>query len=376
MRARPEWSRHDDVALWGAWKRGELPPLTGLSNAFVNARGPDEAARAYAHAALAVDFLERRFGFAALRGALGAWGRGERGAGVLERMAGMPAEALERAFRAELAQRWARYDAQAVPSQTLARPRADADRAVLAAPGDARAQAQAGLAALAEGDVPAARAALARAQALPRGGVAGEAAVLFLTGELALGRRDADAALGAFSALLALQPPSQDGYDVRVRLALAEIHRKNPAAAEAHLLKAVAFDPSRVEPHALLAELYGDQRRDADRGAEIEASLRLEAQTAAPAKELVLTSARAGRTSRVLAAAPIAIFIDPADPDLHAAYGRALLATGSAAAAAAAFERALLFNPEDPRSLHLTLAEVYTKLGDQTKASAHRNAAR
>jgi tetratricopeptide (TPR) repeat protein len=376
MRARPEWTRHDDVALWGAWKRGELPPLTGLSNAFVHARSPDEAARAYAHAALAVDFLERRFGFAALRSALEAWGRGERGAGVLERLAGMPAEALERAFRAELAQRWARYDAQALPSQTLVRPRAAAERAALATPGDARAQALAGLAALADGDVPAARAALSRAQALPRGGVDTEAAVLFLTGELALGRRDADAAVSAFGALLGLAPPSQDGYDVRVRLALAEIHRKNPAAAEEHLRKAVAFDPSRVEPHALLAELYADQHRDADRAAELEASLHLEAQNAAPAKELVLASARAGRASRVVATAPIAIFIDPADPDLHAAYGRALLATGNATAAAAAFERALLFHPEDPRALHLTLAEVYAKLGDPTKASAHRAAAR
>jgi tetratricopeptide (TPR) repeat protein len=374
MRARPEWSRHDDVSLWGAWKRGELPPLTELSNAFMNARNADEASRAYAHAALAVDFLERRFGFGPLRGALVAWGRGERGPGVLERLAGMPAGALERAFRDELAQRWARYEAQDVPSQTLVRPRAAAERAAQLAPGSARAQAQAGLAALADGDGAAAGAALGRAQALPHPSIPDEEAVLFLAGEVALGRRDAGAAVVAFEALRELGPPPHDGYDVRVRLALSEIHRKNPSAAEAHLRVAVDFDPTRVEPHALLAELYADQHRGEARAAEVEAMLRLEAQNAGLAKEVVLADARAGRPTRVIEAAPVALFIDPADADVHAALGRALLATGKPAQAAVAFERALMFNLDDPRAVHLTLAEIYTKLGDVTKATAHRAA--
>ncbi len=121
MRLRPEWARHDDVALWGAWRRGELPPLGALSNAFLEAHDAESATRAYAHAALAVDFLERRFGFAKLREALVAWGGGARGVGVLERLSGMDAAALERAFRVELATRWARYDAQDVPSQIFGR---------------------------------------------------------------------------------------------------------------------------------------------------------------------------------------------------------------------------------------------------------------
>ena len=149
MRARPEWGRHDDVELWGAWRRGELPPLARLSNAFLEARDADGAARAYAHAALAVDFLERRFGFARLRAALVAWGRGERGPGVLERLAGLPAAELERAFRDDLAKRWARFDAQFVPSETLMRARPDAARDALSRPARrAGAQARLGLAAL------------------------------------------------------------------------------------------------------------------------------------------------------------------------------------------------------------------------------------
>ena len=370
MRARPEWSRHDDVALWGAWKRGEQPPLVGLSNAFVDARDGEAAARAYALAALAVDFLERRFGFPRLREALVAWGRGERGPGVLERLAGMRAAELETLFRADLARRWARYDAQYLPSQTLP-PRDAAARTAAAAPRDAGAQAGLGLAALAAGDRATARAALARARALHPTKDAELAATYFLAGELALAAQDAPAAAAAFTGVLALGP-AFDGYDVRVRLALAELHRNELAATETHLRRAIAFDDSRVEPHALLAELYAEHGREADRAVELEAALLLEPQNATRAKELVLASARAGRSARVLAAAPIAIFIDPADADLHAALGRARAATGQPALAAEAFERALLFHPADPAALHRTLADLYARLGEPTRAAAHR----
>jgi Tfp pilus assembly protein PilF len=369
MRARPEWARHDDVALWGAWKRGELPSLTELSNSFINAHDAESAVRAYAHAALAMDFLERRFGFGRIRSALVAYGRGERGPAVLERLAGMPAARLEAAFREELAQRWARYDQQYLPTQVLRRPRPDTERATVGANVDL------GLSALAEGDAATARAALARAQRARQPSIDDQAGMHFLAAELALARRDADAAIMALQALLGLgAPASHDGYDVRVRLALAEVHRRNGAEAEAHLRRAVAFDDTRVEPHGLLAELFADQHREADRLAELEAVLRLEPQNAALAKELVLGSARAGRSARVLWAAPVAVFIDPADADVHAALGRALVATGQPTAAALVFERALLFHPVDGAALHAILAELYSKLGDAKRAAAHRTA--
>jgi tetratricopeptide (TPR) repeat protein len=364
MRARPEWTRHDDVSLWGAWRRGELPPITELSNSFINARSSDDAARAYAHAALAMDFLERRFGFPRIRAALEAYGRGERGPGVIERLAGMPAADLERLFRDELAVRWKRYDAQYVPTETLR-------LKVKAAGGKGAPAAPASPANMSVAELEAARAELGRAA---RPSADDQAALYFISGELALRKQDGDAAVAAMQGLLALTPP-RDGYDVRLRLALAETRLKQPAAAEENLQKAVAFDPSRIEPHAMLAELYGDQGRDADRATQMDAVLALEAQSAKLAKELVLASARAGRTSRVLATAPVAIFIDPADPDMHAALGRAQAATGQPAAAAASLERALLFKPADPKALHLTLAELYGRLGENAKAAAHRVAA-
>jgi tetratricopeptide (TPR) repeat protein len=368
-RLRPEWTRHDDAALYAALRRDELPTLLSLSNAFVTSRG-DEASRAYAHAAVAVDFLERRFGFPAVREALAAFGRGEAEADVLRKMTGMPADALEREFRAELARRFARYDKQYLPPP----PARGGDAAAARKPTTARGWVARGLGALGAGDADEARKTLERARAVPQPSPDDQADTLFLAGEIALARRDADAAVAAFEGLLA-SAPARDGYDVRVRLGLAEIHRKHVAAAEAHLRRAVDLDPSRVEPHALLAELYGDQQRTPDRLAELEAALRLDPQTDRVAKEAVLGQAKAGRSARVVELAPIAIFIDPAAADLHAALGRALTATGKAAAGAAALERALVLGAPSPALLHLELAAVYDTLGDRKRAAAHRAAA-
>ena len=90
----------------------------------------------------------------------------------------------------------------------------------------------------------------------------------------------------------------------------------------------------------------------------------------------MLGEAKAGHPARVTELAPIAIFIDPANPDLHAALGRALTATGKTAAGAAALERALVFGPESPALLHLELATLYDTLGDRNRAASHRAAAR
>ena len=376
MHARPEWSRHDDASIYRAFRRGELPSLLSLSNAFITARTSEDATRTYALSALAVDFLERRFGFAAIRDALAAFGRGEREAAVLQRMAGMSGEALDKQFRAELTQRFARYDKQyfARPTTPAVAAAGKAATKTASKPTTAGEWATNGLGALRAGDLDSARKALDKARAVPQPPPEEQADVLFLAGEIALARRDADAAIAAFEGLLDVPTPAHDGYEVRVRLGLAEVRRKRLPAAEAHLRRAVDFDPTRVEPHALLAELYKDQQRAADRLAALAAALRLEPQSDDVAKQVVLGDAAAGRSARVAELAPIAIFIDPADPDVHAALGRALAATGKTAAGAAALERALLFGPKQPALLHLELAALYDRLGDRGKAGAHRAA--
>ena len=236
----------------------------------------------------------------------------------------------------------------------------------------------AGIAALAAGDLDGARRALerARAHAVARPSLDGEADTLFLAAEIALARRDADAAIAALQGLLSLGPSPRDGYDVQVRLGLAEIHRKDLArrrgapAARGRLRSDAGRAPG---PPGRALRRPAAQARSADcaRGsAATRSHERRGRQGGRPRRGRRRTS---GTRRRI---APIAIFIDPADGNLHAALGRALAATGKSAAAAVAFEHALVFQPADPAALHLTLASLYDTLGERSRAAAHRDAAR
>ena len=327
-------------------------------------RGATKTARARTRTRpLAVDFLERRFGFAALREALAAFGRGEPEAAVLAKMTGLSAEALEQRVprRAGAAVRALRQAIPAAatgagpaaapsPAKTATSPRMGGARSRCAARRRSR-----------RGE-PGAR----KARALPQPSPDDQADTLFLAGELALARRDADAAVAAFQGLLDLGAPAHDGYDVRVRLGLAEIHRKRPAEAEAHLRRAIELDPGRVEPLALLAELYKEQQRAADRLTALAAALRLDPQSRRVAKEVVLGEASgrevgAGRRAR-------------ADRDLHRPghagpargarprpdrHGQDRRRRGRAGA------RPALRPAVSPALLHLELATLYDQLGDR-----------
>src|SRR5262249_37789571 len=128
---------------------------------------------------------------------------------------------------------------------------------------------------------------------------------------------------------------------------------------------------------ALLAELLADGGRTPEMLAVKTDLVKLDPQSAKLAKEVVLGSARAGLPAQVVDIAPIAIFIDPGDPDIHAAYGRALAARGRTREGAAALEHALAFAPGEAAAaeIHRTLGDLYTRLGDTKNATFHRQAA-
>ena len=139
-------------------------------------------------------------------------------------MTGMSADgARARSFAPTSARRFAalRRAVPAAAAESLRRHAAPADGAPAPATWPRAASPR-----CAAGDLDEASQALERARALPQPSLDEQADTLFLAGEIALARRDADAAIAAFEGLLDLGPPPHDGYDVRVRLALAEIHRK------------------------------------------------------------------------------------------------------------------------------------------------------
>jgi tetratricopeptide (TPR) repeat protein len=371
-RMRPEWRRHGELALWIALGAGALAPLEKLSQSFVRARDPEDASTAYLHAAMAVEHLEKRFGFPRIRQALVDFGRGERVRAVLEKMSGEPIEVVERTFRREL-------EASALPvlrdNFHPARGARYARPGPLEAPrGGGRAErpealAREGLGLLQEGDPRAARARLARALLLPGGRA--DPWVTFLVAELALTAGDMGTAVTELESLVAR---NRDGYDVRIRLATAALKLGEEGQSEAHLRRAVELAPTEPEPRVLLMELYERLGRAEDRQREAEAIVRLEPQSAALAKRAVLEAAARGRQDTVAELAPIAIFIDPADADLHGALGRALAGLGRTREARQAFERALRFRPSDPAA-HRGLAEVLDRLGERERAAGHRRAA-
>ncbi len=368
-RLRPEWRRHNDLGLWAALATEQMPSLARLSHAFVHARNADDAAAAYLFAAEAMEFLERSYGFPKIRAALTAFAAGGRDAEVLEKVTGAAMRDIDLAFRASLEARLAGMKGQFFPTHAARLDPREAERRAAAKGATARTVAQAGLAQLAGENLIYAEAALARARGLPGGDH--EPLVGFLGVELALAARNGPAASAELAELFGR---GLDGYDLRLRAGLAAVRQGDKVAGEAHLRKAIAFAPRSVEAHAMLATLLRDLGRAPEQlSAEIEV-LRLEPQAASLAKRVVFDSARTGDFGRAESAAEIAVFIDPADPDLWSALGRARAATGKAGPALQALERALLFAPADANAVHRTCAELYDKVGDRKAAAVHRDA--
>jgi predicted Zn-dependent protease len=364
-RLRSEWRRQADLELAAALQAGTLPTLGTLSRAFVTARDARSAALAYLHASAVVEFLEQRFGFAKIREALQAYGRGDRGAAVLEALADMPESALDEALRAHLQDRLAPLTRQFLPG-TAARygepgPEAGSSATRLAA---------GGLRSLLAGDRASAQAALVRARG--RAGGEDNPVVDFLSADLAL---EGDEPERARRELLALKRGGRPSYDVEIRLGLAAVMLKDGPAALAHFQAAVELAPGSVEAKTLLAEQLRTLGRDEERLQVETEILRMEPQNAALAKRVVLGHARAGRVGAAADLGQVALHVDPDDPDLHAAVGRALAAQDKPVPAARALEQALLFGPTDPRPLHRALGDLYEKLGDGRKAASHRRLA-
>jgi predicted Zn-dependent protease len=321
----PVYRRRAELVHYGAFARGELPKLAELSRAFVEARDASALVAAYAHAAAAIEIIEARVGFARIREALVAYGRGERTPAVLARIAG--GVDLDAVVRDALTSKFAGFERQFLPLRTGHLP-VDRARAVAAsadAPDEERARAAVAL--VTAGELDRAEEALAHATA----GASPELA--FAHGELALARGNAAPAIAALEPLVA---GGHDGYDVRVALALASLRLRDRDAAERHLRRATALAPDEIEAHALLGELLADARGEAAAYPERVTAFRLDPQSAALGRTLVQQARAAKRPDDVAALAPALIFIAPADATAHAAYADALAALGRSGDARAA----------------------------------------
>jgi hypothetical protein len=111
-RARPEWKREDDRALWDALVKNEVPELASLNHAFTHARSAGELMVAYYASSVAVTYIIERFGFRLVPKMLAAWAQGKPTDRVFSEVLGRDLSSLDAEFRAatraRLATRYAR----------------------------------------------------------------------------------------------------------------------------------------------------------------------------------------------------------------------------------------------------------------------------
>lgn len=362
LRARPEWRRENDVDLYAALQEGTLPSVAELNYAFMK---PDmqDVVVAYYQSAVTIEYIAETHGFDKVVEGLGLFGKGMETPAVIEAITGQSVAAFDAAFRAYLAVRLAPYQGTFRPPS---RGYGDVDAlaaAADAAPEDAVAQAALALGYFYDGDALKSQAAADRALALdPASRIA-----LYVSAELALRRRDLDAARKQYVALIAA---GGDGFDARGRLALIARQAGDLAEAERQLCAAKALDPERSFPYMELSEIYAATGRPDEALAELETYVMLEQMQYGPVKELVDGYAAREQWAKVRTYGELAVYINPADGEMLLALGRAYLETGAAERAIYTFESALVARPRlrRPALAHVGMAQAYAAQRQRRKA--------
>jgi len=101
-RARPGWGDDLSLEFLLAYQAGKLLPLRDLNNGFVRPTTPDQVSLSYYQASLVVEHLESRYGLAALRSLLGAYGTGASTEKAFEKAFGRTPDQVDGDFQAAL----------------------------------------------------------------------------------------------------------------------------------------------------------------------------------------------------------------------------------------------------------------------------------
>ncbi|MDX2020589.1 MAG: tetratricopeptide repeat protein [Deltaproteobacteria bacterium] len=366
---KEEWRRHDVLALWGELKRKTLPPFPDLSKSFFNARSNEEAVAAYAYAAHAVEFLIARSGFAAVRTLLVNIGAGMNAETALMRLDTPGMADLQRDFVQHLDARYAALGAQFLPNVTERLHLEDALSKAAAPSATADDFARAALSSIEANQMQAAQAFWTKGDAL------------WKAGPKLLPTKDRTAALLAFvwARLAEAQgAPTEniirnlrtiiergfEGYDVRLKLAMAAMRAGNTGEAQVNLQKAVQLVPEEVEGWMFLGEALTQAGKPREAlAARIRAFL-LDAQNGRQAVDLLQACERVNAMDLVLLLAPWVVQVMPGDPHVHALYGRALTAVGRHREAITEFSHALAFGEPNAAEIRVTLEQLHRRLGD------------
>jgi tetratricopeptide (TPR) repeat protein len=361
MIARPEWKREEDYDLWLAFEQDRVPRLSDLNRAFTQARTPQALMTAYYASARAVVYLVERFGFDKIALMLAAWGRGQRTPEVFSRVLGIDVTRLDADFRAHERRRLSRYDDDFFVDfsryEDLKTLRAAAERT----PTSASAQAELALGLLVADDFEGAKQAVSRALARdPKHALAHFAAT-----RIALERGDTE---GASRSLRAIVDQGIDGYILRVLLARGELASGRNDQARIEAERAVALDPEQLEAYRVLLDVaskLGDEvlgRRVLRAVADLDQHDRI-------ANLALLAALRGSKDwAELVKVGERALYIDPAEPRVHAWLGEARLETKSPEQALFELDRALALDYDKPAKVRLLRARALLALGRRSEA--------
>lgn len=364
--ARPEWRREYDADLFEALRKGKIPPLANMNTAFSHAADMGDMATAYYASTQIVGYIVEQYGMPRVRRMLELWGEGKKTPEVLTEALGASPEEVDKAFRAALDVRLARYKSQFSPA-TRPPDVSVAQAAATAAPRDAEAQARLAFALMGAEQDKAAEAALDAALRLdPKQPLA-----LWLKAQIAEARNDNSVAHDALAAMIAA---GHDGYSVR--LALANV-AASAAERRASLEAACGFDRTAAAP---LKDLVGLARESHDEDGELDALRQLtqiEENNGDAYRRLmeILVSRRSFEEARKVGEA--AIYADVESAVTHLDYAEALAGGGARKDALFELESALKCGgPPDALVLaHTRLADLLAAGGDQAGAARHKKAA-
>jgi hypothetical protein len=353
--ARPDWRRENDQDLYGAMSNGSLPSIGDLNSEFMQ---PDSQAVvvAYFQSAVTIEYLVQTYGFPKIVEALKMFGKGKETPEVLKAITGKTIPQLDTDFRKYLEIRLAAY------AGTFKLPTRGFDDitkleiAADAAPRDAKAKANVALGHFYAGDADKSQTAAQAALALdPKQPIA-----RYIMAEVAQHNGDVAKAKSLF---VGLANDGHDSYDIRTRLAQIAQGENDTAGVQKQLCAAKRLDPERSYPFQALAGIYKKQGKTKEMLVELEHYVYLEQMELSPLKELVTEYGKLNNWPKVRTYAEMATFINPADPDVLLALGRAYLELADGNKALYTFDSLLLMNPRRPALVHIGRAKAFQAMG-------------
>ncbi|HTE19683.1 MAG TPA: tetratricopeptide repeat protein, partial [Armatimonadota bacterium] len=309
----PYWKREHGREIFLSLQRGDLWKLSELSAAFTRPNRPDGVVIAYQQSSLVIHYLVEAYGFPKIVEALKRYGKGEHDAEVLQAVTGKTLDALDAEFRDYLRKKYSHYVKGFLFDPQVHADVAAAKAAAEGKPSDAPAQAAYAAALLGKKPDEAVTTARKALSLDPKNALA-----RFVLAEALVATKDAKAARAEYEALLA---DGVDGYPIRFPLGRMAAAAGDVEGAALHLNAAKKWDPDRVEPYALLLQLYEAKDRRDDLLKEAEAYLDVQEHDHDTARLLIDRYSLDKKWEDVARVAPRVLGITPMEVYVHQQYG-------------------------------------------------------